>query len=100
MRPPRDRKSTRLNSSHHRISYAVFCLKKKKTGKCLGSRRALAEGGALGSFTRRDVPCMDAVVGGCEFSDVLERFVRCLFFFLINGRPRNLPLFPPRPLSG
>src|SRR5574342_1002138 len=25
-----DRKSTRLNSSHHRISYAVFCLKKKK----------------------------------------------------------------------
>src|SRR2546421_9971208 len=28
---PRDRKSTRLNSSHDQISYAVFCLKKKKT---------------------------------------------------------------------
>src|SRR3989454_7557214 len=28
--PPRDRKSTRLNSSHLVISYAVFCLKKKK----------------------------------------------------------------------
>src|SRR5258708_25041354 len=28
--PPRDRKSTRLNSSHQIISYAVFCLKKKK----------------------------------------------------------------------
>src|SRR5690554_7272204 len=28
-----DRKSTRLNSSHVRISYAVFCLKKKKTLK-------------------------------------------------------------------
>src|SRR2546427_2018774 len=28
--PPRDRKSTRLNSSHSQISYAVFCLKKKK----------------------------------------------------------------------
>src|SRR5579872_4704822 len=28
-RLPRDRKSTRLNSSHVRISYAVFCLKKK-----------------------------------------------------------------------
>src|SRR3712207_6896023 len=27
---PRDRKSTRLNSSHANISYAVFCLKKKK----------------------------------------------------------------------
>src|SRR5438270_8970089 len=29
-RPPVDRKSTRLNSSHSQISYAVFCLKKKK----------------------------------------------------------------------
>src|SRR5438874_6847106 len=29
----RDRKSTRLNSSHVEISYAVFCLKKKKTTK-------------------------------------------------------------------
>src|SRR5690349_23402170 len=28
--PARDRKSTRLNSSHVEISYAVFCLKKKK----------------------------------------------------------------------
>src|SRR5688572_32349307 len=28
-----DRKSTRLNSSHSQISYAVFCLKKKKTGE-------------------------------------------------------------------
>src|SRR3712207_7252245 len=28
--PPADRKSTRLNSSHANISYAVFCLKKKK----------------------------------------------------------------------
>src|SRR5436309_3932634 len=29
---PLDRKSTRLNSSHVKISYAVFCLKKKNTG--------------------------------------------------------------------
>src|SRR2546430_7942913 len=29
-RRERDRKSTRLNSSHSQISYAVFCLKKKK----------------------------------------------------------------------
>src|SRR5205807_9415410 len=40
-RPPpawpalRDRKSTRLNSSHLVISYAVFCLKKKKNAKHL-----------------------------------------------------------------
>src|SRR5256885_6346340 len=30
-----DRKSTRLNSSHLVISYAVFCLKKKKKNSCL-----------------------------------------------------------------
>src|SRR2546422_8413815 len=30
-----DRKSTRLNSSHGYISYAVFCLKKKKTTKSI-----------------------------------------------------------------
>src|SRR5947209_20632387 len=30
---PEDRKSTRLNSSHANISYAVFCLKKKKKNK-------------------------------------------------------------------
>src|SRR5690606_39950921 len=30
MRHPSDRKSTRLNSSHVKISYAVFCLKKEK----------------------------------------------------------------------
>src|SRR5947209_9319169 len=31
--PGKDRKSTRLNSSHANISYAVFCLKKKKNTK-------------------------------------------------------------------
>src|SRR3712207_8486720 len=33
LRRGRDRKSTRLNSSHANISYAVFCLKKKKNNK-------------------------------------------------------------------
>src|SRR5438309_6489701 len=32
-----DRKSTRLNSSHSSISYAVFCLKKKTTAHCLST---------------------------------------------------------------
>src|SRR5690554_7207747 len=36
-----DRKSTRLNSSHVRISYAVFCLKKKKTNVTVLLRRTL-----------------------------------------------------------
>src|SRR2546427_8776295 len=34
----RDRKSTRLNSSHSQISYAVFCLKKKTT-RCVSPER-------------------------------------------------------------
>src|SRR5947208_7411209 len=36
---PRDRKSTRLNSSHQIISYAVFCLKKKKTKKKMNTTK-------------------------------------------------------------
>src|SRR2546428_7651854 len=38
--PGRDRKSTRLNSSHDQISYAVFCLKKKKK---INSKRDLQD---------------------------------------------------------
>src|SRR5260221_5396009 len=39
-----DRKSTRLNSSHTVISYAVFCLKKKKITNChISSTRAVAD---------------------------------------------------------
>src|SRR5439155_25365654 len=37
-REPEDRKSTRLNSSHVAISYAVFCLKKKKHARPCGQR--------------------------------------------------------------
>src|SRR2546430_9440643 len=37
-----DRKSTRLNSSHSQISYAVFCLKKKKTSIATTSSRRTA----------------------------------------------------------
>src|SRR5947209_9223564 len=51
-RPPRipstDRKSTRLNSSHANISYAVFCLKKKKTYPLSGTSPAALHGGAVG----------------------------------------------------
>src|SRR3712207_7486324 len=38
-REVRDRKSTRLNSSHANISYAVFCLKKKKHNYTLTTQR-------------------------------------------------------------
>src|SRR2546429_3774680 len=40
---PRDRKSTRLNSSHGYISYAVFCLKKKKIKRELITKLELVQ---------------------------------------------------------
>src|SRR2546429_124048 len=46
-----DRKSTRLNSSHGYISYAVFCLKKKNTGAGLG--RGTAGGRTVTGHTPR-----------------------------------------------
>src|SRR2546430_7127029 len=45
----KDRKSTRLNSSHSQISYAVFCLKKKKNDL------AVAEHHATAFLVQRDV---------------------------------------------
>src|SRR5207247_11429698 len=42
-----DRKSTRLNSSHEWISYAVFCLKKKKNATCARSTVALRDHSAV-----------------------------------------------------
>src|SRR2546421_5443362 len=49
--PSKDRKSTRLNSSHDQISYAVFCLKKKKTVVAAAARGRggpRGNGGGLG----------------------------------------------------
>src|SRR3989440_5254346 len=43
-----DRKSTRLNSSHDQISYAVFCLKKKKTLVRILAKLAQALGTGMG----------------------------------------------------
>src|SRR5258708_26034994 len=45
----RDRKSTRLNSSHQIISYAVFCLKKKKA---LGRRYTHIQDGEVAEIRR------------------------------------------------
>src|SRR5215475_14609939 len=43
---PKDRKSTRLNSSHVKISYAVFCLKKKRKtdrDRCIKKKKKIKE---------------------------------------------------------
>src|SRR5574337_1582293 len=47
---PGDRKSTRLNSSHHSISYAVFCLKKKKKGEVMPGQEEKQVGTSVGMF--------------------------------------------------
>src|SRR2546427_9352147 len=54
--PSPDRKSTRLNSSHSQISYAVFCLKKKKRHKKDTSSRKNINSTNIGG---RKGPCAD-----------------------------------------
>src|SRR5256886_5929804 len=70
---PPDRKSTRLNSSHSQISYAVFCLKKKmeRSADLRACAAAAAEADALLSFARIACECgwTRPLVDG---SDVLE----------------------------
>src|SRR2546430_10632243 len=51
-----DRKSTRLNSSHSQISYAVFCLKKKKHGSS-GWRQYAADGSGVGRAQSECLEC-------------------------------------------
>src|SRR5258708_24853270 len=52
----RDRKSTRLNSSHQIISYAVFCLKKKKF-------QAAAPDGSVFKYEVWTFPCRNEALG-------------------------------------
>src|SRR5215203_302030 len=89
----RDRKSTRLNSSHANISYAVFCLKKKTRLRARDPRAG--EPGALGRHRdrhplgrlhRRRGPLGRASGGGGPRPAVV--------FFLRIRRPPRSTLFP------
>src|SRR5476649_2015914 len=71
----RDRKSTRLNSSHTVISYAVFCLKKKNSSLLVED---------LGSGNR---------IGG-DMNSRSASVCQRLFFFLMIRRPPRSTLFP------
>src|SRR5260363_253462 len=89
--PTRDRKSTRLNSSHQIISYAVFCLKKKKammaninSHQLIGMSIGVKNNQLLvGHLVMRDPFALRA-----HFSFVV------LFFFLMIPRPPRSTLFP------
>src|SRR6266487_1266282 len=87
----RDRKSTRLNSSHPSISYAVFCLKKKKIASLPypdeKQKKSLFVVAVDGEKQRRNR--VDSRLGypGCS----------CFcFFFLMRRRPPRSTLFPTR----
>src|SRR6202030_587454 len=90
-----DRKSTRLNSSHSSISYAVFCLKKneEKTFKPIGQRgrgclRAERHGASRGvlALSHRGSPA--------RLRPQVANFCSRHLFFLRTRRPPNLTLFP------
>src|SRR3954464_7438714 len=94
-----DRKSTRLNSSHTIISYAVFCLKKKK--KTLSTKPNTGSHAASASRPSRHVrpPAQplrashDTVIRICRSS------LFFFFFFLNKPAPPKFSPFPhPAPL--
>src|SRR6202044_1269076 len=90
-----DRKSTRLNSSHVAISYAVFCLKKKRH-KAISLNRF--DVGALcivvAAVSRRLGASPVSSRGGCACAGVAGICLCFFFFFLMNGRPPRSTLFP------
>src|ERR1039458_8898178 len=90
-----DRKSTRLNSSHLGISYAVFCLKKKHTAVAHHARhrhRLLRLcGGALGARRVPPWPLPRRVAVTRWWLVVFLVF----FFFFEGAAPAPLPPFPP-----
>src|SRR6202034_1049431 len=93
---PRDRKSTRLNSSHSSISYAVFCLKKKGSGR--GQR--VGHGG--GHHTVKQQPAraghgllITACVSFPPPPSLSSPGISPFFFFKASGAPRILPSSPP-----
>src|ERR1039457_5566010 len=91
----RDRKSTRLNSSHLVTSYPVFCLKKNKEGvvdSLIYTPPKLVAQHRLGDPSVREVPANARIV----LVRLWERnFVLSdLFFFLMIRRPPRSTLFP------
>src|SRR2546426_123250 len=76
-----DRKSTRLNSSHLVISYAVFCLKKKKND-------------AKQHYAITNTTCPDSHVDALIIETYSTAYRLMIFFFLMIRRPPRSTLFP------
>src|SRR3990170_2717680 len=91
---PRDRKSTRLNSSHQIISYAVFCLK-KKTNLLEGALRVRPNAVHLVHDPTSAPASSRYSVPSCAPASPCRRCLGALLlFFLIIRRPPRSPPFP------
>src|ERR1039458_4555367 len=90
-----DRKSTRLNSSHLGISYAVFCLKKKKTIKNNYIHETRQPSTPPTSDTGHTTPCVCRSQPFARRIDLLSctSFLSCFLFLMIRRPPRST-LFP------
>src|SRR6266849_3630087 len=92
---PADRKSTRLNSSHEWISYAVFCVKKKKRGRTDGGRRNSERDIGIrsppGAAYFASLRCSRRIIYGQQQLTVTHPF-----FFQCLRSPDPLYSFPPR----
>src|ERR1039458_5817032 len=89
-----DRKSTRLNSSHLGISYAVFCLKKRKWKDEETGRPGAARFNTFSSRgAQRANPVPDRLVP-CRADSPHTQDFFFLFFFLMIRRPPRSTLFP------
>src|SRR6202022_3343928 len=88
-----DRKSTRLNSSHTVISYAVFCLKKKQTNRF---KRPGHKGSGISAQTQLPAPTQDTAAPTLSPPGLLFLYLACPFFFFLKkrGPPESYP-FPP-----
>src|SRR3954463_1582234 len=93
-----DRKSTRLNSSHTIISYAVFCLKKKKKNEDITEQNGKKTNKRPERHTlaQTHASLVDAALVATPLALVL--FLFFVFFFLKVGAPRDFHLFPHRRL--
>src|SRR6267378_608568 len=89
---PGDRKSTRLNSSHVEISYAVFCLKKKITMISVGFLRD----STAPRYARLicEVSWLSLLTTCHPNSCARWLYVSAFFFFLMIRRPPRSTLFP------
>src|ERR1039457_5161112 len=90
-----DRKSTRLNSSHLVISYAVFCLKKKPQTKQTTLPLQIERPPQPNAHMRAAVACASRHRAHSRTLSRVKLYSICFFFFLNDPAPPEISPFPP-----